>query len=104
MMVMFAVMIVVVMIMPVVVFVPMVMCVFAMPVLIIMGDMICMALQDHLRMEAGYAAPLIPAELQLPALKAQLVQLPDQVPGINAQVHQRPQGHIPGNPGGTLKM
>ncbi|GHV26389.1 hypothetical protein FACS189498_4620 [Spirochaetia bacterium] len=72
--------------------------------IIIMGDMIRLAFQYNLCVDAADAAPLVPAELQFPAFNAKLIQFPDQIIGINPQIHQCAQCHITGNSGGTFKM
>jgi hypothetical protein len=77
---------------------------FVFMLIIVPGNMAGIAAEVHHRVDAGNAPPLVPLEFQLPALYAQFAQFQAQRIGINAQINQGPQGHIPGNTGVTIKM
>jgi hypothetical protein len=53
---------------------------------------------------AGDAVPLVPAEFQFPAFKAELAQLAAQFVRIHAQIHQGAQRHVAGYAGETVKV
>jgi hypothetical protein len=71
---------------------------------IIMGNMIGAAFQFHMGMCTDYPAPVFPDKLQFPAIKAEFGEPGPQHGGIDSQIHKRAQGHIPRNPGITIKM
>jgi hypothetical protein len=77
---------------------------FVMPRIIVAGDMLIRAFQFYYGVDAGDAVPLIPFKFQLPAAQPQFFQFPPQKRGIDSQINQGPQGHIPGYAGKTVKV
>jgi hypothetical protein len=77
-----------------------------MPVIVpgTVGNVVGPALKVYHGVGSADASPLIGEKFQLPAGKVQLFQLPPQGIGVYPQIHQRAQGHVPGNSGITIKM
>ena len=78
--------------------------IFTLMLALIMRHVIRLPVQQHHGVNAVNAAPLIAAELQLPAGKSQLAKFSAQGIGVYPQINQGPQGHIAGDSGKTIKM
>jgi hypothetical protein len=90
------------MLMFVLVMMPVVM--FMLMFVFILGNMAGIPAELYHRVNAGNAPPFITGKFQFPAADSQFTQFRAQVAGIDSQINQGPQGHIPGNAGGTIKM
>jgi hypothetical protein len=71
---------------------------------VIPGAMIVPVFQFYQGVDTGNAAPVFPDECQFPSRKAELGEFSPQQIGVNPQVYQRAQGHIPGYARKTIKV
>jgi hypothetical protein len=75
-----------------------------MGIFVVPGDMIGPAAEFYHGVGSADAPPLIGEKFQFPARKVQFFQFPEQDAGVYPQIHQRAQGHVPGNSGITIKV
>jgi hypothetical protein len=75
-----------------------------MVMLLIIGNMARIPVEIDYGVKTGYPAAPFSDKIQRPAVKVEFGEFGLEIFGINAEIDERAQGHIPGNTGETVKM